>query len=165
MQQMNNWHDRHSLARPKHVAQLPQVEIEITRGRVRNRIRPMRGTTFLIGSGSECDLVLGDPQFQEVHGYLLMGAQGLVLRHLGFAPELTVDGRPVRKTLLWNQARIRTGPFEFRVHIRNAGAEANWAAEAGTSWMEGCRPWNWERPDRRCGFFAGWTNAARRGAL
>ncbi|MCE9555975.1 MAG: FHA domain-containing protein [Planctomycetes bacterium] len=124
MQQMNNWHDRHSLARPNHLTKLPQVELEITRGRARNLVRAMRGTTFLIGSGSECDLVLGDPQFQDVHGYLLIGAQGLVIRHLGFDPELTVDGRPVRKALLWNQARIRTGPFEFRVHIRNAAADS-----------------------------------------
>lgn len=123
MRQINNWHERHSLARPNYSTKLPQVELEITRGRARNRVRPMRGTTFLIGSGSECDLVLGDPQFQDLHGYLLIGTQGLVIRHLGFEPELTVDGRPVRKALLWNQARIRTGPFEFRVHIRNASAD------------------------------------------
>ena len=65
-----------------------------------------------------------------MHGYLLLGAQGLVLRHLGFEPELTVNGRPVRKTVLWNQARIRTGPFEFRVHIRPAEAQA----ELGPGW-------------------------------
>ena len=127
MQQMNNWHDRHSLARPNYLTKLPQVELEIIRGRARNRVRQMRGTTFLIGSGNECDLVLGDPQFEEVHGYLLLGTQGLVLRHLGFEPQLTVDGRPVRKTLLWNQARIRTGPFEFRVHIRSAGADGEFS--------------------------------------
>ena len=123
---MNNWHDRHSLARPNYLTKLPQVELEITRGRARNRVRPMRGSTFLIGSGSECDLVLGDPQFQDVHGYLLIGTQGLVIRHLGFEPELTVDGRPIRKALLWNQARIRTGPFEFRVDIRNGATDGEW---------------------------------------
>jgi len=123
MQQMNYWHDRQSLARQNDPTRLPQVELEITRGRVRNRIRPMRGTTFLIGSGRDCDLVLGDPQFQELHSYLLLGPEGLVLRHLGFAPELTVDGRPVRKVVLWNRARIRTGPFEFRVHIRHLGGD------------------------------------------
>ena len=64
MPQMNNWHDRHSLARPNYLSKLPQVELEITRGRVRNRVRPMRGATFLIGSGRHCDLVLGDPQFE-----------------------------------------------------------------------------------------------------
>jgi hypothetical protein len=136
MQQMNYWHDRQSLARQNDPTRLPQVELEITRGRVRNRVRLMRGTTFLIGSGRDCDLVLGDPQFEELHSYLLLGPEGLVLRHLGFPPELTVDGRPVRKVVLWNRARIRTGPFEFRVHIRHLGGDGgsvagNWT---GAEW-------------------------------
>jgi len=123
MQQMNYWHDRQSLARPNDQIRLPQIELEITRGRVRNRVRVMRGTTFLIGSGHDCDLVLGDPQFEELHSYLIWGSQGLVLRHLGFAPEITVDGRPVRKIVLRSGARIRTGPFEFRVRIRQLGGD------------------------------------------
>jgi hypothetical protein len=133
MQPLNNWHDRHSLACPNYLNKLPHVELEITRGRVRNRIRPMRNTTFLIGAGHHCDLVLGDPQFEDVHSYLLWGSEGLLLRHLGFNPELTVDGCPVRKAVLWDQARIRTGPFEFRVHIRAAvggGAAASWDGTA-----------------------------------
>ncbi|MCE9544092.1 MAG: FHA domain-containing protein [Planctomycetia bacterium] len=111
-------HDPHNISAPHYLAKLPQVDLEITCGRARNRVRRISESTYIFGAGRECDLVLGDPQFEEVHGYFLLGPHGVTLRHLGFEPELTVDGRPVRDVALWNQARIRTGPFEFRVHIQ-----------------------------------------------
>jgi len=37
------------------------------------------------------------------------------------APEVTVNGTVVRKTALFDGDRIRTGPYEFRLHVRWPG--------------------------------------------
>src|SRR5262245_57157562 len=76
-----------------------RVELEILRGMARQRVRLVRVPTFLIGAADDCDLVLGDGQFPEVHTYLRV-ASGVTLAHLGFAPTVTVNGRPVTKTPL-----------------------------------------------------------------
>jgi len=72
---------------------------------------------FLIGGARDCDLVLGDPQFPEIHAYLFITEDGVSVRHLGAGPDLTVDGRVVHCTWLDDGARIRTGPFEFHICI------------------------------------------------
>jgi hypothetical protein len=37
---------------------------------------------------------------------------------LGPGPEITVDGRPIEAAELLDGDRLRTGPYEFRLHIR-----------------------------------------------
>src|SRR5262245_27388819 len=97
---------------------LPKVELEITRGRARRRIRPIDGLAFLIGAAEDNDLVLADPQFPESHSYLLRSPLGLTLCWLGEGPEITVDAAPVLSTaLVPDGARLRTGPYEFRVRL------------------------------------------------
>jgi hypothetical protein len=95
----------------------PRVLLEIRRGAVRHRLRPVTGPVYLIGASAECDLVLGDPQFPEIHAYLLVSDEEVLLRYLGIGPEITVDGRPVQAVQLLDGDRLRTGPFEFRLHI------------------------------------------------
>jgi hypothetical protein len=72
---------------------------------------------YLIGASSECDLVLADPQFPEFHAYILITAERVLLRRLGVGPEITVDGRPVEAVELLDGDRLRTGPYEFLLHI------------------------------------------------
>ncbi len=98
----------------------PQVQIEISRGRARDLMREVVGSAYLIGSARDCDLVLGDAQFPEVYAYLYVNDSGVTLRHLDEGPEMTVDGVVVRSVSLTDGSRIRTGPFEFRIHINNA---------------------------------------------
>jgi hypothetical protein len=89
--------------------------LQIRRGRARFRRRPVSGPMFLVGRGANCDLVLGDPQFSDVHFYLWRQKTGTRIRRMGDSPELTVNGQVTTSRLLNCGDRIRTGPFEFYV--------------------------------------------------
>jgi len=98
-------------------AGLPKVQLEIVRGRARHRIRPVRVPVFLIGSAGDCDLVLGDPEFPEVHTYLFLNAGSVSARHLGAGAPLLVDGRIVKSAALHDGDVLSSGPYEFRIRI------------------------------------------------
>lgn len=98
----------------------PNVWLEIRRGSARQRMRPVAGPVYLIGAAPDCDLVLADPQFPAVHAYLLIGEGRVSLRRLADGPEITVDGRPVEAVELLNGDRLRTGPYEFHLHVGTA---------------------------------------------
>jgi hypothetical protein len=101
---------------------LPEVELEILRGRARRRFRPVSGPAFLIGTAPDSDLVLGDPQFPDAHCYLLVSTAGVGVRWLGIGPALSVDGRPVMdRAPLDDGDLLETGPYQFRVIIRHRG--------------------------------------------
>jgi hypothetical protein len=94
------------------------VELEIVRGRARRRRRPIAVPAYLIGRAEDCDLVLADERFPEAFAYILVRGQQVLLRHLGFAPVMTVNGQVVTQVRLQNGDLLDTGPYEFRVHIR-----------------------------------------------
>lgn len=96
---------------------LSNVSIEIIEGQAKELVRPVDRCAFLIGSAPDCDLVLSDPAFPEVHAYLVMHNDGIVLRYLGAKPALTVNDRLVRSERLHDGDRIVTGPYEFLMHI------------------------------------------------
>lgn len=103
-----------------------RIELQITRGRARRKVRVMTHHAFLIGAAADCDLVLADSRFPEVHSYLLRKDDQLQLRYLGYGPEITVDGNLVTACLLADKDRLRTGSFEFVIRIvrlRTDGAE------------------------------------------
>lgn len=110
----------------------PRVELQILRGRTRFQLRPVAAPVYLIGSASDCDLVLGDPQFPEVYAYLRRTDKGATVRRLESGPELTVNGRPVKRRQLDDGDRIRTGPYEFLVHVRPSPASAASPTDAAT---------------------------------
>ncbi len=108
-----------------------QVSLEIVRGRARNKLRPVEARAFLIGSATDCDLVLGDPHFPPVHAYLLRTPQATTIRWLGSGPALSVNHRDaIESEPLADQDLIRTGPYEFRVHIEPAGGDGGSRASA-----------------------------------
>jgi hypothetical protein len=72
---------------------------------------------YLIGRAEDCDLVIGDDRFPDAYAYLLVRGRQLVLRHLGFAPELRVNGKSATQLPLCDGDMIQAGPYEFRVHI------------------------------------------------
>lgn len=109
--------DRHSLPTPHSFAIGPQVSLEITRGRVQQRIRHVRSRVFLIGSATDCDLVLGDLQFPEAYAYLFVSGSEVTIRRLGAGPELQVCGERSESSELFHGDRVAFGPFEFQVRI------------------------------------------------
>lgn len=98
-------------------ASLPYVELEITRGQAKRRVRRVDAPVFLIGTADDCDLVLGDPQFPDVHSYLFLSDEGVWLRHLGVGPSFAVEGRLVKSAQLCDGDCLRTGAYEFRISI------------------------------------------------
>lgn len=94
------------------------VELEIVRGRARRKRRPIAVPAYLIGRAEDCDLVLADERFPEAFAYILIRGRQVLLRHLGFAPTLSVNRKVVTQTPLRDGDLLETGPYEFRVHIR-----------------------------------------------
>lgn len=100
------------------LGKLPLVELEIVRGRAKQKLRTIQVPVFLIGAAGDCDLVLGAPLFPDVHTYVYVTEQGVSVRHLGVAPFLYVNGKKVESSPLHHGDRIQLGDaFEFRVKI------------------------------------------------
>jgi hypothetical protein len=97
-----------------------RVSLEIMRGRVQQRVRPIAGKVFLIGAASDCDLVLGDLQFPEAYAYVFVSGSRVSIRRLGAGPELLVCGEPVENGELFHGDLLELGPFELRVLIDEA---------------------------------------------
>jgi pSer/pThr/pTyr-binding forkhead associated (FHA) protein len=94
-----------------------RVELEIVRGQAQQRRRPVIGPAFLIGTSSECDLVLSAPQFSEVYACLVVLPSQVSVRQLGDGPAILINGRPAHDAILRDSDRIAAGPLEFVVHI------------------------------------------------
>jgi pSer/pThr/pTyr-binding forkhead associated (FHA) protein len=98
-------------------AALPQVQLEILRGRANRKVRRIDVPVYLIGSAPDCDLVLADTTFPEVHTYVYVTKQGVSVRRLGEGPELKVNGEAVQSATLNNGERVQLGSFEFTVRV------------------------------------------------
>jgi hypothetical protein len=98
---------------------------------VQERVRPVRGRVFLIGTANDCDLVLGDLTFPEAYAYLFVHGTKVTIRRLGSGPELIVCGERVETAELYHGDRLVLGPFELRVVI--AESEASRRRASGSS--------------------------------
>ena len=108
--------DRHNQQEPHILPVGPRVALEITRGRVQQRIRPVRRAVFLIGTANDCDLVLGDVDVvREAYAYLFVHEAKVMVRSLGAGPPLTVCGEPTDSAELLHGDVVAFGPFELRV--------------------------------------------------
>jgi pSer/pThr/pTyr-binding forkhead associated (FHA) protein len=96
---------------------LPQVELEILKGRANRKIRRIDVPVYLIGSAPDCDLVLADSAFPEVHTYVYVTKQGVSVRRLGEGPELKINGEAVQSASLQDGERVQLGTFEFTIHV------------------------------------------------
>src|SRR5262245_21437562 len=122
--------DRYSSPQPHILPLAPRVALEITRGRVQQRIRPVRGRVFLIGTANDCDLVLGDLTFPDAYAYLFVQDSQIAVRRLGSGPELMVAGEVVEVAELQHGDLISFGPFEVRVVIEDGVAKHEPAARS-----------------------------------
>src|SRR5207248_10869017 len=101
--------DRYSRPTPHILPTGPRIALEIVRGRVRQRLRQVRGRVFLIGAASDCDLVLGDLQFPEAYAYLFVHEDSVTIRRLGSGPELCVGGDLVDSAELFHGELVAFG--------------------------------------------------------
>lgn len=127
--------DRQSRPQPHLLPPAPRVSLEIVRGKVRERMRQIRGKVFLIGAASDCDLVLGDLQFPEAYAYVFVSGSDVSIRRLGTGPILHVCGEEVESSELFHGDLIQTGPFELRVVIDHPPRRARTDSAVGR-WHE-----------------------------
>ena len=109
---------RQSQQGPHFLPQLPQVGLEIVRGKASRRVREVSPPVFLIGAAEDCDLVLGDLRFPEAYAYLYVTIRGVSVRHLGEGPELYVNGELTESALLADGDILELGAYEFQLHIQ-----------------------------------------------
>ncbi len=88
--------------------------LRIDRGVAQKRHRLIDGSIFTLGSGADCDLTLGDPQFPELFAYIVHVRGEYRLRCLSAEPILTINGEDTVGAALNHGDRIRCGPYEFR---------------------------------------------------
>ncbi|MEK6247063.1 MAG: FHA domain-containing protein [Planctomycetales bacterium] len=93
------------------------VQITITSGRTRQRVRHIQGSSYFLGSDRHCDLVLEDNRYPPLYALLLVRQQGVILRHLGQGPDLIIDGQPIRREFITADVCIRTGPYTFNLGL------------------------------------------------
>jgi pSer/pThr/pTyr-binding forkhead associated (FHA) protein len=103
---------------PINSSALPRVELEILRGRTKNKIRRIDVPVFLIGSAPDCDLVLADDEFPEVHTYLYVTKTGVSVRRLGEGPQLCINGQEVQNAVVQSGERVQLGKYEFTLHVQ-----------------------------------------------
>ncbi len=111
-------HGPESITGPHMRRGLPQVELEIVRGRARNRIREITAPAYLIGAAADCDLVIGDQRFPEAHSYLLLSPESVAVRWLGVGPKISRNGLLLNRALLEDGDVLEMGPYQFRVSIQ-----------------------------------------------
>ena len=93
--------------------------LEIRRGIAKRLVRDVVEPVFVVGSSTDCDLVLGDPQFAPIHFYLLRcDDNSTQLRCVADHPEVSVNGEVRSPIRVHEGDRIRSGSFEF--HVRAA---------------------------------------------
>lgn len=77
----------------------PRVILRGVSGAHFGKVITLRGKT-VIGRGSDCDIVLNEPEMSRRHALIENTAEGLFLRDLGSANGTFVNGTPVRDTVL-----------------------------------------------------------------
>jgi len=122
---------------PHYLPQVPQVGLEIVRGKASRRIREVNPPVFLIGTAEDCDLVLGDLRFPEAFAYIYVTVRGVSVRHLGDGPELYVNGELTETALLEDGDILEMGAYEFQAHIQERVPRGREQTERG--WEEGLR--------------------------
>ncbi|MBL8820192.1 MAG: hypothetical protein JNL58_29485 [Planctomyces sp.] len=87
--------------------------LRIAEGDTRFPIRPVPEGDFLIGSGPDCDLRLGDGLLPPLHSILRVSDTSASCALMVRRPELIVNGDPVRKADLFDGDLLEIGPYRF----------------------------------------------------
>lgn len=91
--------------------------LEITRGRTRFPLRPVRGPRFLIGAAVTCDLRLGGEGMPALHSLITTEDQVIELEAISAEPALKVNGQPVQSVVLRDGDIIEIGEVELTARM------------------------------------------------
>ncbi|MGV3607865.1 MAG: FHA domain-containing protein [Planctomycetaceae bacterium] len=104
-------------AKPHILPAVPQVRLNILRGKARNLVRTVKPPIFLIGAAEDNDLVLASPDFPEAYAYMTVAERRVMIHYLGEGPELWVNGSCGEGFLLQDGDEIGFGPFSFVIEV------------------------------------------------
>lgn len=118
---------------------LPQDAVAFLRladGESRFPVRPIREGDFLVGSGMDCDLRLGDGILPPLHSVLRVTQSRASWTRLVRNPELVINGESVQQADVNDGDVIEIGPF--RMLFRFAEAQSENAVQALLAADAGC---------------------------
>jgi len=111
----------------EHIETLPQDAVAYLRmadGECRFPIRPVHEGDFLIGSGMDCDLRLGDGILPPLHSVLRVTSKAAIWTRLVRLPALVVNGETVQQAELNDGDLVEIGPFRLTFRFASERAEA-----------------------------------------
>lgn len=94
--------------------------LRIAEGDTRFPIRPVPAGDFLIGSGADCDLRLGDGVLPPLHSVLRATASTASWTRLVREPDVFVNGESVRQSTLQDGDLVEIGPFRLLFRFATA---------------------------------------------
>jgi hypothetical protein len=105
---------------------LPQDAVAFLRladGESRFPVRPIREGDFLVGSGMDCDLRLGDGVLPPLHSVLRVTQNRASWTRLVRHPELVVNGESVQQAEVNDGDVVEIGPFRMLFRFAEAQSE------------------------------------------
>ncbi len=97
-------------------------QLEITRGRTQNPLRPITHERFLIGAGERCDLRLGGQDMPPLHSIVHIDGVDVWIDVIADGPELKVNGEPTQSASLVDGDEFEIGTFHLA--LRDTGADS-----------------------------------------
>lgn len=98
--------------------------LRFAEGDARFPVHPIPSGDFLVGSGADCDLRLGDGVLPPLHSVVRATASSASWTRLVRSPELFVNGESVRQAHLHDGDLVEIGPFRLVFRFGAEQAEA-----------------------------------------
>ena len=94
----------------------PYLVLEIAHGQTAHRLRPVHCKRYLIGSGVNCNLRIGEEGFPPLHSIILNGPEGPEIELVSSHDELIINGKSCEHTVLKQDDQIQIGKITLVVH-------------------------------------------------
>ncbi len=95
------------------------LTLHVSRGQTKFPHRPVTVPRFVIGSGSGCDIVLGDAHVPLIHTILLVDGGRVIAETVARSPLLKVNGNVVGTAILEDGDALAIGGFQFVVRLNH----------------------------------------------
>jgi DNA-binding NtrC family response regulator len=96
--------------------ELDDAELRVVAGPDKGTRQPLDEHRLVIGSGSDCDLVLHDATVSSRHAEITLAGDGWVLRDLGSKNGVRLHGWPIERAPLAAGMQLRLGKTTLQVH-------------------------------------------------
>jgi Inner membrane component of T3SS, cytoplasmic domain len=102
---------------------MPYLVLEVTNGQTEHRLRPVLHKRYLIGSGKNCHLQIGEENFPPLHSIILNGPEGAEIELIASSSELIINGEKTESVVLTQDDEVQIGQIKFNVHQQESIGE------------------------------------------